>query len=66
MFPTVSAVAILSDAFWQRVFHGDPAVLGRTISLRGEQYTVVGIMPRDFRSRLAGGRLDAAATQPPG
>jgi hypothetical protein len=44
------AVAILSHAFWQRVFHGDPALLGRTIGLRGEEYTVVGIMPRDFRA----------------
>ena len=44
------AVAILSHGFWERVFHGDAAVLGRTISLRGEEYTVVGIMPRDFRA----------------
>jgi predicted permease len=48
--PEGVAVAILSDAFWQRVFHGDPAVLGRTISLRGDAYAVVGIMPRDFRA----------------
>jgi predicted permease len=48
--PEGAAVAILSDAFWQRAFHGDPEVLGHAISLRGEPYTVVGIMPRDFRS----------------
>src|ERR1039457_5358549 len=48
--PEGVAVAILSDAFWQRALHGDPAALGRTISLRGEEYTVVGIMPRDFRA----------------
>ncbi len=48
--PEGVAVAILSDAFWQRAFHGDPEVLGHAISLRGEPYTVVGIMPRDFRS----------------
>jgi predicted permease len=48
--PKGVAVAILSDAFWQRAFHGDPEVLGRDISLRGEPYKVVGIMPRDFRS----------------
>lgn len=47
--PQGVAVAILSDAFWQRIFQGDPAVLGRTINLRGEEYTVVGIMPPDFR-----------------
>jgi predicted permease len=48
--PEGVAVAILSDGFWQRAFHGDESVLGRTISLRGEEYTVVGIMPRDFRA----------------
>ena len=48
--PEGVAAAILSDGFWQRVFHGDAAVLGRTISLRGEAYTVVGIMPREFRA----------------
>ncbi len=48
--PEGVAVAILSHGFWQRAFHGDDAVVGRTISLRGEEYTVVGIMPRDFRA----------------
>ena len=48
--PKGVAVAILSHAFWQRALHGDPAALGRTISLRGEEYTVVGIMPRQFRA----------------
>jgi predicted permease len=44
------AAAILSGEFWQRAFHADPAVLGRAITLRGEPYTVVGIMPTGFRS----------------
>jgi predicted permease len=46
-------VAILSYNFWQRIFHGDSAALGRPITLRGEPYTVVGIMPREFRSTAA-------------
>ena len=48
--PEGVAVAILSDGFWQRAFHGDAAVLGRNISLRGEAYKVVGIMPPGFRA----------------
>jgi predicted permease len=43
------ALAILSYNFWQRVFQGDAAALGRAINLRGEPYTVIGIMPKDFR-----------------
>lgn len=46
--PKGAAVTVLSYAFWQRTFHGDPAALGRAINLRGEPYTIVGIMPRDF------------------
>ncbi|MBZ5728878.1 MAG: ABC transporter permease [Acidobacteriia bacterium] len=42
-------VAVLSYGFWQRIFHGDAAALGRSIDLRGEPYTVVGVMPRGFR-----------------
>ena len=46
------AVAVLSYEFWQRVFGGDTSALGRAIALRGEPYTVVGIMPRGFRTSL--------------
>jgi predicted permease len=40
--------AILSHAFWQRRFGGDPAVIGRTITLNGQSTTVVGVLPRAF------------------
>lgn len=43
-------VAVLSHALWQRYFHGDPGVAGHGILLRGEPYTVVGIMPAGFDS----------------
>ena len=38
-------VAILSDGFWKSEFGGAPNVIGRTIKLDGEAYTVVGVMP---------------------
>ena len=44
------AVAVLSYEFWRRVFGEDTSALGRAIDLRGEPYTVVGIMPRGFRA----------------
>ncbi len=41
-------VAILSHALWLRMFAGDPAAVGKTISLNGDPYTVIGIMPAHF------------------
>jgi putative ABC transport system permease protein len=43
---------LLSYAFWQRRYAGDPAVLGSTIRIGGGA-TVVGILPEDFRLQLA-------------
>jgi putative ABC transport system permease protein len=41
-------VVILNYDLWKRVFRGDPSVVGRPIRLRGETYTVVGVMPDHF------------------
>jgi putative ABC transport system permease protein len=40
---------VLGETFWRTRFGGDPAVVGRTIRLDGEDYTVVGVVPRDFQ-----------------
>jgi putative ABC transport system permease protein len=43
-------VAVLGYALWQRQFGGDPGIIGKTITLSGANYTVVGVMPADFRT----------------
>ena len=42
-------VVVLSHNFWQRRFGGDPNILNRQITLNGESYTVVGVMPASFQ-----------------
>ncbi|MGI9182063.1 MAG: ABC transporter permease, partial [Longimicrobiaceae bacterium] len=43
-------VVVLSHRLWQRRFGGDPAVIGRTVTLHDQPLTVVGVMPPDFRA----------------
>ncbi|MBL8203167.1 MAG: ABC transporter permease [Blastocatellia bacterium] len=42
-------VVILSHGLWQRRFGGDPSLIGKPISLMGENWTVVGVMPAGFQ-----------------
>jgi predicted permease len=44
------SLTVLSYELWQHVFQGDPSIVGRSIDLRGAPYTVIGIMPRGFRT----------------
>jgi putative ABC transport system permease protein len=46
--PDKDAVVVLSYGFWQRRFQSDPAIIGKTISLQGQAFTVVGITAREF------------------
>ncbi|MGH9447672.1 MAG: ABC transporter permease, partial [Terriglobia bacterium] len=47
--PGHNQVVILSYGLWQRAFGGDKALVGKTITLGGEVYDVVGVMPRSLR-----------------
>jgi len=48
-------VAVLGNHFWRTRLRGDPAIIGRAIRLDGRPYTVVGILPNDFRSLIGFG-----------
>ena len=51
-------VVVLSYGLWQRLFDGDPAIVGRSMRLDGANATVVGVMPRDFDYPLFWGNID--------
>jgi putative ABC transport system permease protein len=42
-------VAVISHAFWQQRFGGDPSVIGQSLTLSGERVTLIGVMPPGFR-----------------
>ncbi|HEX8650253.1 MAG TPA: ABC transporter permease [Pyrinomonadaceae bacterium] len=41
-------VVILSNGFWQRRFGSDPEIIGKTLTLNGNSFTIVGVMTQDF------------------
>jgi len=41
-------VAVISDSLWRRRFNTDVSVIGRSITIDGKGFTVVGVMPRGF------------------
>ena len=47
--PGPNRTMVLSYGLWQRRFGGDRNVLGRNVALDGANYTVIGVMPPDFR-----------------
>ena len=46
--PARGHVVILSDGFWKRTFAGAPDVMGHTLRLNSESYTIVGVLPAGF------------------
>jgi len=41
-------VAVMSFGTWQKRFASDPGVIGKTVLVNGNNFTIVGVMPKDF------------------
>src|SRR5262245_13011320 len=47
--PGAVPVALLAESWWIRAVGGDPAVVGRTITLNGVRHQIIGVVPTAFR-----------------
>ncbi|MGH9754373.1 MAG: ADOP family duplicated permease, partial [Blastocatellia bacterium] len=56
--PEAAPVALIGHALWHRRFGGDPAIIGQSLTLGGQSWTVIGIMPPRSRSLLPLERAD--------
>ena len=50
--PGAARVCVVSFGLWQGRFGGDPHLVGRSLTLNGELYTIAGILPDSFRDRF--------------
>jgi len=46
--PGAHPVAVISQGLWQRRFAGDPNIIGRQLLLNGNNFTVIGVLPKGF------------------
>ena len=56
-------VVVLSNAFWKGRFGGDPAIVGKQITLNGHVDTVVGVAPENFEWFIKDGTLTGGKPQ---
>ncbi len=52
--PGAHPVVVLGHGLWQRRFGGDPSLVGRSITVNGQPFTVVGIAPEEFKGAQRG------------
>ena len=50
--PGAALVTVLSYGMWQRSFGGDKGIIGQSLTLNGDSYTVVGVLPASFQFAL--------------
>jgi putative ABC transport system permease protein len=54
----VSPVVVISAGLWKRAFGSDPSVISRTVTLNGFPFTVIGVMPAEFKGLQTLGIVD--------
>jgi len=62
--PGRNHVAVITHALWQRLFGGRDEILGQSLSLDAEPYTIIGVLPAGFQSPPAGTLFNADLVVP--
>jgi macrolide transport system ATP-binding/permease protein len=56
--PGEHPVVVISDGLWRRAFASDPAIVGKTVQINANPFTVVGVAEPGFQGSVVGVRLD--------
>ncbi|HJR64076.1 MAG TPA: ABC transporter permease [Gemmatimonadaceae bacterium] len=56
------AVVVIGHTLWQRTFAGDPGVLGRSVTINGHPFTIIGVTPPGFNGPEVGTPREAWVT----
>lgn len=61
--PGFIGTVVISDALWRRQFGADRGIIGKTLRLDEDPYTIIGVMPPEFRhpAGMVGGDVDVWA-----
>ena len=62
--PAKGAVAVITQRAWVRRYGSDPGVIGRTVRLNSQPYTIVGVLPESFDAPLVWGPLEFIIPRP--
>jgi putative ABC transport system permease protein len=57
--PGSHPVIVVSQGFWRTRLGGQPAAIGRTVTVNGNPFTIIGVAPEEFRGVYTGLRADA-------
>jgi putative ABC transport system permease protein len=50
--PNGPKVTVIDYGLWQKRFGGDPSAVGRALTINGESYTIIGVLPQSFQFAL--------------
>lgn len=50
--PGTERVTVLTYGLWQRLFGGDPKIIGQSLTINGNSHTVIGVLPASFQFAL--------------